>query len=100
MAHLVTMDTWVAACLVKRPPGRLWLRSWSRQHRGHVGRLSGAGENRPFFTGFARAEFGLAIAASGIAASRENVLGGRVLSPRKGGARLYIVTGTSREATQ
>ena len=40
------------------------------------------------------------MAASGITASWRKVLGGRVVSPRKGGTRTYIMNGMSREATQ
>ena len=47
-----------------------------------------------------RAKFGLGVAAWGITASREQVLGWRVLYPRNAGTRMYIMNGMSREETQ
>ena len=40
------------------------------------------------------------MAASGITAARKEGLDGKNLSPRKGGARLHVMTGMAREATQ
>ena len=40
------------------------------------------------------------MAASGITASWDTALGGRVFPPSKGGTRMYITNGMSREATQ
>ena len=50
--------------------------------------------------GLARARFGLGLASSGVTASRRKCFDERNLSPRKGGARFYVVNGTPREATQ
>ena len=100
MAHFSPMETLGAACSAKLLSGWLWPRSWSRQHRDHAGHLSGAYENLPFFVCRAGAEFGLEMAACGITASWEKVLGGRVFLPRKGGTRMYIMHGMSREASQ
>ena len=47
-----------------------------------------------------RARFGSAMAPSGVSAARKKGFDGRSFSPRKGGARLYVVDGMAREATQ
>ena len=47
-----------------------------------------------------RAEFGLGLASAGIAAAMKKVMNGRLVSPRKGGARLYVSSWTSRRATR
>ena len=50
--------------------------------------------------GLARARLGLGMAPSGVSASWGKWFGGRNLSPRKGGSRMYVVNGMAREATQ
>ena len=80
--------------------GWLRLRKWIAVYRDHARRLAGAEVKAPLFIGLARARFGLSMAASGMSASRGRVPEGRNLSPRKGGARLYLTNGMSREATQ
>ena len=100
MAHLVTMNSWVAPCPARLLSGRLWPRGWLRRRRGHAGRLSGAEGGRPLFAGLVRAKIGVGVAASGMTASWNKVLERRVLSPRQGGARMYILDGISREATR
>ena len=48
--------------------------------------------------GFARARFGFGMAAAGIGAEITKVSGGRVVFPRKGGARLRATSGTLSES--
>ena len=50
--------------------------------------------------GLARARFGLGMAPSGVPTAWKRGFGGRSLSPRTGGARLYVANGMAREATQ
>ena len=51
-------------------------------------------------SGLVRARFGLGKAPSGVSAARKKGFEGRSLSPRKGGARLFVVNGMVRGATQ
>ena len=90
MAHLVTTDLWGVARPVKLPSGWLWPRGWLGRYRDHAGHLSGAEEGRPLFVGLVRAKFGWGMTAW------KKGLGGRVLPPRWGGTRVYIMDGTSR----
>ena len=98
--HVIAMDSWCAACPVHLPSGLLWSRSWLGKSRDSVGRMPGPEGARPLFAGFVRARFGLIMAASGITATWRMSLEGRGLSPREGGARLYLMNGMSCEATQ
>ena len=50
--------------------------------------------------GFGRAEFGFGPAPAGISAAMKQLVAGRSVSPEKGGARLYVTSGMSHEATQ
>ena len=50
--------------------------------------------------GLARARFGLGLAASGVTASWKKCFEGKSTSPRKGGARFYVVNQMPRETTQ
>ena len=63
-------------------------------------RLAAAEGEGSFLVGLARARFGLGLAASGVTASWKKCFEGRNLSPRKGGARFYVVNGMPRETTQ
>ena len=47
----------------------------------------------------ARARFGLGAAESGASAAWKKGFDGRSLSPRKGGALLYVANGMAREST-
>ena len=60
----------------------------------------GVEDKCPLFFGLVRAKFGLRVAASGFTASWEKVPEGRVLFPREGGSRMYIMNGMPRAATQ
>ena len=62
--------------------------------------MSSFSEGGPLFAGLARARFGLGIAPPGVSAARKEGFEIRSLSPRKGGARVYVVNGMAREATQ
>ena len=78
----------------------LWFRNWLSRFRDRDRRLSAPPVSAPLFVRLARARFGLRMAASGIAAARKKGLDGKNLSPRKGGARMYVVNGRAREAAQ
>ena len=52
------------------------------------------------FVGLAGTTFGFGVAAAGFAAAIKKALGGRVVSPRKGGSWLYVTAGVSCEATR
>ena len=54
----------------------------------------------PLLMGWVRAKFGIGLASAGIAAFRKKVMNGRLVPPRKGGARLHRTSGMSHEATQ
>ena len=75
-------------------------RAWLVRNRDHAGRLAASGDNSPLFVGLARARFGFGLAASGVSASWKKGFDGKGLSPRKGGARFYVINGMAREATQ
>ena len=70
------------------------------RNRDRAGRLAASGDNSPLFVGLARARFGFGLAASGASASLKRGFDGKGLSPRKGGARFYVINGMAREATQ
>ena len=53
-----------------------------------------------FFAGLVRAEFGYGLIRAGVTAAIKEMTSGRLVSPRKGGARLYVASGMSREAAQ
>ena len=78
----------------------LWFRDWVSRFRDRAGRLSAPPVSAPPFVGVPRTRFGLRMAAPGITAARKKGLGGKNLSPRTGGARLYVTDGMAREATQ
>ena len=80
--------------------GWLWLGKRFAVRRDHARRLPGADVNAPPFVGLARARFGLSLAASGMSASRGEVLGGRNLSSRKCCISLYLTNAMYREGTQ
>ena len=79
-----------------------WLRfgSWLVKNRNYAGRLPVATGEGSFLVGLARSRFGLSMASSGVTASRKKYFDRRNLSPRKGGARFYVVNGMPSEATQ
>ena len=88
------------ACPLRLPSGWLRLRKRLAVFRNHARRSSGTEARAPLFVGLARAHFGLPMAASGMSASWKQVMEGRNLSSRIGGARLYLMNGMSRQATQ
>ena len=100
VSRMVAMPAWGDACPVRLTSEWLWFRSWLAVSRDYADRLAIAGEEGPFFVGLARSRFGLGLAASGISASWKKCFEGRSLSPRKGGARFYVVNGMPRETTQ
>ena len=79
---------------------RLWFGDWLAHFRNQEGRFSAAPERSSLVLGLARARFGLSMAPLGIASAWRKGFGGRNLSPDEGGARLYVVNGVAREATQ
>ena len=93
-AHMVALPSWKEACPARVPPGWLRLRGWLHS------RTTDPESHTPLFVGLVRARFGPGMAASGPSASREISFEGRVLSRRKGDARLYIMNGMTREPTQ
>ena len=70
------------------------------RRRDYAGRVSPSPVEDALFAGMARARLGLGVAPSGASAARKKGYDGRGLSPRKGGARLYVVNGLAREAAQ
>ena len=80
--------------------GWLVLGKWIAVHRNRARRSAGTEVSDPLLVGLARARFGLSMVASGMPASWKRVLEGRNVSPRKGGDRLYLMNGMSREATR
>ena len=97
---MVALPAWGGACPFQLTSGWLWFRSWLAEYRNYSGRLATAGGEGSFLVGLARARFGLGLAASGVTASWKKCFEGRSLSPRKGGARFYVVNGMPRETTQ
>ena len=100
LAHIVSLPLWYGACPVHLLSGWLWLIEWLAVPRDDAHCVSGTEASTPLFVGFALARFGLSMATSGMPASREKVLGGRNLSPRKDSARLYLANGMSRQGTR
>ena len=100
LAHMVALPDWRGACPARLLADWLWSRDWQVRFRNQEGRLSAPPDTSSLFVGLVRARFGLCMAPSGIAAAWGKCFGGRNLSPRKGGARLYVVNGMAREATQ
>ena len=99
-SRMVAIPSWGGACPVQLAIGWQWFRSWMVKHRDYADRLSQLGNEGHLLVGLARARFGLGLASSGIAASWKKCFSGRLLSPRKGGARFYVVNGMPRETTQ
>ena len=62
--------------------------------------MSDAEGRTQLFGGLARTRFGLGMGDSGMSAVWKEAFNGRNFSPRYGGARLYIMNGMTREATQ
>ena len=52
------------------------------------------------FLGLGRVKFGCLMVPAGFAAAARKALGGRLVSPLKGGAQSYVTSGMSWEATQ
>ena len=100
VAKVVALPSWGRACPLQLTSGWLWFRSWLAEHRNYTGRLAAAEREGPCLVGLARARSGLGLAASGVSASWRKCFEGRNLSPRKGGARFYVVNGMPRETTQ
>ena len=100
VSRVVALPAWGDSCPVHLASDWLWFRSWLSGSRDYAGRLAAAGEEGPFLVGLARPRFGLGLAASGVSASWKKCFEGRSLSPRKGGARFYVVNGMPRETTQ
>ena len=98
-AHVVATPSRRGACPVQFTAGWLGPRDWLSRRRDYAGRMSPAPDGEPLFAGLARSRFGLGMAPSGVSASWAKGFDGRNLSPRKGGARLYVVNGMAREAT-
>ena len=100
MAHMVAVPSWEGARPVHLLSGWLWLRGWLSAHRNRSSRMADPETHTPLFLGLAPSRLGLGMAASGLSAAWTMVFEGRALSPRKGGARLYITRGVTREATK
>ena len=100
ISRVVALPAWGDACPVRLAADWLWFRSWLAGARDYAARLAAAGEDGPFLVGLARSRFGLGLAASGVSASWKKCFEGKSLSPRKGGARFYVVNGMPRETTQ
>ena len=100
LAHMVALPSWKGACPARRLSGWRWSRGWLSAHRDRLARMSDPEEHTPPFVGLSRACFRMGMAASGLFAARKRSFEGRALSPRKGGARLYIMNGMTREAAQ
>ena len=62
--------------------------------------MSASDEGAPLFVGLARARFGLGMAPSEMTAAWGKWFKGTNPSPRKGGARLFVVNGMAREPPQ
>ena len=99
-SHVVALPSWRGACPVQLTSGWLWFRAWLARRRYYAGRMSSPPEGGPLFAVLARARFGLGMAPPRISAARKRDFEARSLSPRKGGARLYVANGMAREATQ
>ena len=100
MARVVAVPTWKGACPVRLMSDRLWFRPWLSRRRGRENRMSMPPGEALLFVGLARARFGFGAPLAITSAGGKKGFDGRHLSPRKGGARLYVVTGMAREATQ
>ena len=100
VAHIVELPAWNGACPMSLLADWLWPRDWLSRFRDRDGRFSAPPVSAPLFVGPARARFGLRMAASGNTAAWKTGLDCKNLSPRKGGARLYVMDGMAREATQ
>ena len=100
MARVIALPAWGGACPVHLVSEWLWLRSWLARYHNYTGRMPASADEGPLLVGLSRARFGLGLASSGATASWREGFDGRSLSPRKGGARFYVVNGMSREATQ
>ena len=100
LSRVVALPAWGGACPVQLTSGWLWFRSWLVKRRNYAGRLPTTGGEGPFLVGLARARFGLGLASSGATASWRKCFDGKNMSPRKGGARFYVVNGMPRETTQ
>ena len=100
MAHMVTLPLWGGARPIRLPSSWLWLGEWRTVHRDRMDGMSDPRNHAPLFVALARARFGLGMAASGLSGASQRALEGRALPPRRGGTRLYIMNGVTRDATQ
>ena len=60
--------------------------------------MSASPDGAPSSVGLSRARFGSGMAPSGVTVAWKKGLGGKDLSPRKGGARLYVANRMARGA--
>ena len=97
---MVPLPTRKGACPVRILSGWPWLSGWLSAHRGCLGRMSDPWGHAPLFGGLARFRFGLGMAAAGLFVAWKRSPEGRTLAPRRGGARLHITNGMTREAGQ
>ena len=100
MAHIAALPAWRGACPIRLLADMMWFRDSLPRCRDRDGRLSAPPASAPLFVGLARARVGLRMAASEITAAWKKGLDGKNLSPRKGGARMYVVNGRAREAAR
>ena len=101
LACLVAVPVWGIAGPVRIIAERLWFREWLGVYRDRRGRMSSDGVPEKDGTSpDVRARFGCWMATTAITAAIESALVGRVVSPKKGGARLHGMKGMSRETTK
>ena len=94
------MPDWGNAFSVRMPSDRVWFRRWLKEHKGrdghmcrsHDGQTKGSDPDA-WFVGSARAKIGIGLASARFTAATKKVMDGRVVSKRKGGARLYVISG-------
>ena len=77
----------------------LWFRDRLRTHKDHECR-SGSAPADALSVGPTHAKFASGLAPTRVTDAMEKLTSGRLASPRKGGAGLYVAGGMSRDATQ
>ena len=97
---MASIPSWKEARPARLLSGGLWLRNWPALHQDNVNCTSDPEGHTPLFLDLARGRFGLSVAALRLSAAWERAFDGRSLSLRKGGTRLRIMNGMTREASQ
>ena len=100
MAHVVALPARRGAFPVRVTLDCFCFRSQLSRFWGREKRLSASPEVAPVSIGLARARFGSGMAPSGVTADWKKGIDGKNLSPRRSGARLHMMNGMAREATQ